>query len=81
MNSPFVTRRVTASNGSLVEQLAQSSKSGAEIVDGLYLATLSRFPTPDEKRIAISWVEQNRRQGVEDLQWSLLNKLDFVFNY
>jgi hypothetical protein len=81
MNSPFVTRRVTAANGSLVEKLAQSSKSGAEIVDELYLATLSRFPAPDEKQIAISWIEQNRRQGAEDLQWSLLNKLDFVFNY
>jgi uncharacterized protein DUF1549/uncharacterized protein DUF1553 len=81
MNSPFVTRRVTAANGSLVEQLAQSSKSGSEIVDELYLSTLSRYPAPQEKQLAISWIEKDRRQGTEDLQWSLLNKLDFVFNY
>jgi hypothetical protein len=81
MNSPFVTRRVTAANGSLVEQLAQSSKSCAEIVDELYLSTLSRYPAPQEKQLAISWIEKDRRQGTEDLQWSLLNKLDFVFNY
>ncbi|HZF40845.1 MAG TPA: DUF1549 domain-containing protein [Blastocatellia bacterium] len=81
MNSPFVTRRVTAANGSLVEQLAQSSKSGAEIVDELYLATLSRYPLPQEKRLAVSWIEKDRKQGAEDLHWSLLNKLDFVFNY
>ncbi|HEY6402618.1 MAG TPA: DUF1553 domain-containing protein, partial [Blastocatellia bacterium] len=81
MNSPFVTRRVTAANGSLVEQLAQSSKSGSEIIDELYIYTLSRYPAPQEKQLAISWIEKDRRQGAEDLQWSLLNKLDFVFNY
>jgi len=81
MNSPFVTRRVTAANGSLVEQLVKSTKDGAEIVDELYLATLSRPPLPQEKRLAVSWVEKDRKQGVEDLHWSLLNKLDFVFNY
>lgn len=81
MNSPFVTRRVTASNNSLVDQLVRSAKSSAEIVDELYLATLSRYPLPQEKQLAASWIEQDRRQGAEDLQWSLLNKLDFIFNY
>jgi hypothetical protein len=50
-------------------------------VDELYLATLSRYPLPQEKRLAVSWIEQDRRQGAEDLHWGLLNKLDFVFNY
>ncbi len=81
MNNPFVTRRVIAANGSLVEQLVKSAKSGAEIVDELYLATLSRYPVPQEKMIAVSWIEKDRKQGAEDLHWSLLNKLDFVFNY
>ncbi len=81
MNSPFVTRRVTAAQGSLVEQLVKSSKSSAEIVDDLYLATLSRFPLPREKQLAIEWLDKDRKQGAEDLHWSLLNKLDFVFNY
>jgi hypothetical protein len=81
MNSPFVTRRVMAAQGSRVEQLVKSAKTSAEIVDELYLATLSRRPLAEEKRLAVSWVEQDRRQGAEDLHWSLLNKLDFVFNY
>jgi Protein of unknown function (DUF1549)/Protein of unknown function (DUF1553) len=81
MNSPFVTRRVTAANGSLVDQLVKSARTSAEIVDGLYLATLSRYPLPAEKQLGVSWIEQDRRQGAEDLHWSLLNKLDFVFNY
>jgi len=81
MNNPFVTRRVTAANGSLVEQLVKSAKNSAEIVDELYLATLSRYPAPQEKQLAVSWIDKDRRQGAEDLHWSLLNKLDFVFNY
>jgi hypothetical protein len=81
MNSPFVTKRVMASNGSLVDQLVKSAKTSAEIVDDLYLATLSRYPLSQEKQIAVEWVEKDRKQGAEDLSWSLLNKLDFVFNY
>jgi hypothetical protein len=81
MNSPFVTKRVTASNNSFVDQLVRSGKSSAEIVDELFLASLSRYPLLQEKQLAVSWIEANRREGTEDLQWSLLNKLDFVFNY
>ncbi len=81
MNSPFVTRRVQAANGSLVEQLVKSSKSNAEIVEALYLATLSRYPLAREKELALTWLAQDRKQGAEDLQWGLVNKLDFVFNY
>jgi len=81
MNSPFVTKRVMAANGSLVDQLVKSAKTGAEIVDELYLSTLSRHPLTEEKRIAVEWIEKDRKQGAEDLHWSLLNKLDFVFNY
>ena len=42
MNSPFVTKRVRPPNGSRVEQLVKSAKTNEEIVDELYLATLSR---------------------------------------
>ncbi|MGH9842760.1 MAG: DUF1549 and DUF1553 domain-containing protein, partial [Blastocatellia bacterium] len=81
MNSPFVTRRVLAENGSLVDQLVKSTKTSAEIMDALYLVTLARYPLPQEKRLAVEWIEKDRKQGAEDLHWSLLNKLDFVFNY
>jgi hypothetical protein len=81
MNGPFVNRRVTATGETRVAKLAASSRSDTELVDELYLATLSRPPLPAERRLAISWLEADRKQGAEDLQWSLLNKLDFVFNY
>ena len=70
-----------AENGSRVEQLIKSDKSNAAIVDELYLATLSRKPRDEEKQLAVQWLDADRKQGAEDLQWSLLNKLDFIFNY
>ena len=81
MNSAFVNKRVIAEGESLTAQLVKSTKSSAEIIDELYLATLSRYPLAQEKSLAISWIEKDRKQGAEDLHWSLLNKLDFVFNY
>ena len=81
MNSPFVTRRVRAAGGSRVEQLVKSGRSNEEIVDELYLATLSRPVLPTEKAAALSWLYTSRQEGAEDLQWALLNKLDFIFNY
>jgi hypothetical protein len=81
MNSPFVNKRVKAEGGSRVEELVKSDKSSEQVVEELYLATLSRPPRAEEKQLAVSWLEADRKQGAEDLQWSLLNKLDFVFNY
>lgn len=81
MNSPFVTKKVLAENNSLVEQVVKSKMTSAEIVDTLFLATLSRYPLAKEKQLAVAWIDKDRKQGAEDLQWSLLNKLDFVFNY
>jgi hypothetical protein len=81
MNSPFVTRRVRAAGGSAVERLVKSDRSNGAIVDEMYLRTLCRPAEPKERELAVGWLDADRRQGAEDLQWCLLNKLDFVFNY
>jgi len=81
MNSPFVNRRVRAEGGSRVEQLVRSGRPALAVVEELYLATLSRPPLPREAEVALSWLREDRTPGAEDLQWALLNKLDFVFNY
>jgi hypothetical protein len=80
MNSPFVNKRVKTEGGSLVEQLVKSSKTSGEIVDDLYLATLSRYPSKEERELAASWLDKDR-SAAEDLHWTLLNKLDFILNY
>ena len=81
MNSKFVTSRVTVSGGSFSKTMLDSSLTDDKIVEAMYLRSLSRKPTESECEIARSWIAENREIGIEDLQWSLLNKLDFLFNY
>jgi hypothetical protein len=51
------------------------------LVEKIYLATLSRRPLPAEMDIALSALHENRKPGMENLQWALLNKPEFLFNY
>ncbi len=81
MNSKFVTSRVTASGTSFSKAMIDSKLSDDQIVEAMYLRSLSRKPTELELEIARTWIAENRQIGSEDLQWSLLNKLDFIFNY
>jgi hypothetical protein len=53
-------------------------------MEELFLSTLSRFPTADEKALLKSAFEgegSSRRQAVEDILWSLLNTKEFLYNH
>lgn len=83
MNNTFVMNRIHANNnGSTVQRVLRETTSPAVIVEQLFLNTLSRYPSDAERAIAldaIRWLGNQR--AAEALQWSLLNKLDFVYNY
>ncbi len=81
MNSKFVTSRVTTKSSSFSKAMFESTLTDDQIVDAMYLRSLSRKPTEQELGIARAWIAEDRAVGIEDLQWSLLNKLDFIFNY
>jgi len=51
------------------------------LVEKLYLATLSRRPLAAETDVALSALARGRAQGLENLQWALVNKPEFLFNY
>ena len=80
MNAPNLHRKITA-DAARAQQLAESNRSPAEIVEEIYLLIYSRLPTPEESPIATRIVEQsaNRRQAVEDLMWAMMNTPEFVF--
>jgi hypothetical protein len=51
------------------------------IADTLYLTTLSRYPTATERTAAIAQLGSgDLTKKTEDLQFALLNKLEFLFN-
>ena len=63
------------------ELIAQQPPLGDDqLVEELYYRFLSRPPAEEETAKARELVAENRRQGLEDLQWLLMNKLEFIFN-
>jgi uncharacterized protein YukE len=83
MSSNLVNDRVLAEGGGRVQQLLESGKTDEEIIDELYLSSLSRWPTATEKRAVLDSFEfaKDRKKGVQDLQWALLNGVEFALNH
>jgi hypothetical protein len=83
LNNTFVENRIHQTNaGSRVQTLLAQNASAQTIIQQLYLNTLSRAPSDDEVNLFLpSFQQQGNRAAAEALQWMLLNKMDFVFNY
>ncbi|MBL9094397.1 MAG: DUF1549 domain-containing protein [Planctomycetaceae bacterium] len=66
-----------------VDKLLAAKKSRREIVDELYLATLSRPPRDDERRTIdqLLAAAPNETEGYQDLLWTLINCTEFQFNH
>ncbi len=77
----FVTERVKANGPTRVAELLAKETDDARLVEQLFLWTLSRRPTEAEKLTSLARLREDRREGAEDIQWALMNKLDFIFNY
>lgn len=83
INSPEVHEKLTHRHGA-ARKLADSEMSPETAMEELFLSTLSRFPTADEKALLKSAFEgegSSRRQAVEDILWSLLNTKEFLYNH
>ena len=64
--------------------MARSNLSPGEIIDELYLGTLSRFPTAQERTLMLRIFTEagnDRQAAAEDVLWSLLNMRSFVYNH
>ena len=81
MTSPTVVDRVAKPNSAL-RKLLDSRKTDAELVEELFLSALSRQPRPSENEVALRILKEgDRRQKAEDIQWALLNTVEFLLNH
>jgi hypothetical protein len=79
-NSEELHTRLTKEGARLDGLLARTDDTG--VVEGLFLATLSRLPTTAEREaVATSLVGADRKAAFTDLFWALLNSKEFVFNH
>jgi len=80
LNGVLVEAKITAPTGR-VAALTAAKKSHAEIVEDLYLATLSRRPTVEEQAACKTLLAEagDPKTFYQDLLWSLLNSKNFQF--
>jgi hypothetical protein len=81
MNDNFIESRVKVTN---INGLSarNAGQPPATAVDNMYMAVLSRHPTSDETNAAVAMLQSgNKGNSLEDLLWTLFNKVDFIFNY
>ncbi len=81
MASPVVNNRVKGEGSTRVAKLLNSGKSDDDLVQELFLASLSRLPTADEVRVARELMTPDRKKGAENVEWSLLNSAEFLLNH
>ena len=82
LNSSHIQRKIEQSR--MVQNLTQARTSLRELIGGLYLATLSRFPTEEELKTANAYFESrptNRREAAVDLVWALVNSAEFLYRH
>ena len=81
MRSSVVNDRVLAAKDSRVERLLDSYKDNGKVVDELFMATISRPPAPAERELALKAMEKDRVEGAQNLQWALMNIVEFLYNF
>ena len=78
LNDKLIRQRLTVQKDSRLEALLKDAPEG-KIVDELYMAALSRTPNGKERAQGVEMIKANRTEGAEDLLWTLVNRLDFLF--
>ena len=82
MNSPFITERLRAGVSPYLQALGRVSNDEA-VADEMFLAFLSRSPSESERASAVAVLKSrpSRQEAIQDLAWTLINKVDFLFSY
>jgi hypothetical protein len=82
MNNAGLNGKISDKSGRLA-RLLEAKTPDAQLVEELYLATVSRLPNPKELASAVGLLAKakDRKITAEDLMWSLMNSTEFVFNH
>jgi hypothetical protein len=82
LNSPEIQAKLSHASGR-VARLVESEPSNDALIDELYLNFFSRPADDEERRVPLEYLQANpdRQRAAEDLAWSLLNSLEFLFNH
>ena len=81
-NGERLLAKIKDANGALAG-LLKSEQDDGKLAEELFLRTLSRPPTTDEKAVFVAALKTGdpRDEVFRDLLWALLNAKDFAFNH
>jgi len=81
MNSALVKKKSRPTPGSYLAGLIAKDTKDEELVDSLFWQFLTRAPDGHERNSALTLLaDRGREGGGEDLQWILMNKVEFLFH-
>jgi hypothetical protein len=82
LNGDALNKKIASPTGR-IESMLKAKKTNQQIVEDLYLSTLSRLPESEEVERAERWIREapTPREGLQDLLWVLLNSREFLFNH
>jgi hypothetical protein len=87
MNGAAVADQTTLATSEVLAAVADAPFLSTEgRVETLFLAALTRFPTPDERERFASYVDRggpsgDKQKALADVFWALLNSTEFLFNH
>jgi len=81
LNSSLMQKKIESSR--MIEFQNSTNRTAAEIVTGMYLGILSRYPTPVEIKTAEDYAQTGvtKRQATADLAWALMNTAEFLYRH
>jgi hypothetical protein len=65
----------------LVKWKSDPSLTSEQMVDRIFLASLTRLPSPEEKARVIEAAKTDRVAAFQDLLWAVLNSKEFLYNH
>jgi Protein of unknown function (DUF1549)/Protein of unknown function (DUF1553) len=82
ITGPLLNNMLTSSKNRISKMLAADTPPET-MVEELYLASLSRYPTDRERAAAVALLmrSSNRRAAAEDLAWGLVNAKEFLLRH
>jgi hypothetical protein len=81
LNSSAMQRKIESSR--MIAFQSATNRPPGEVVSGMYLGILSRFPTAAETSAAEQYFQSGipRRQATVDLAWALMNTTEFLYRH
>jgi hypothetical protein len=83
MNAPEIQTKLSHEKGT-VARMVRSMTDDAALVEELYLTFFCRLPTDAERAVGVKYMARDpsrRQEAAEDIAWSMLNSLEFVFQH